>query len=96
MRRDRRGVLARRLAGPDQVLLSYHGLDGRTRRTRLTFDPPPAKLAVNAASYQLRVAPGAVQPLFVAVGCDRVRVRARSRLIAPAQNYPCRSARRDT
>jgi glycogen debranching enzyme len=56
-------------------LLSYHGLDGRTRRTRLTFDPPPAKLAVNAASYQLQVAPGAVQPLFVAVACDQTDQR---------------------
>ena len=71
LRRARRGVLTRRLAGPDQVLLSYHGLDGRTRRTRLTFDPPPAKLTVNAASYHLHVAPGAVQPMFVAVACDR-------------------------
>jgi glycogen debranching enzyme len=75
MRRDRRGVLTRRLAGPDQVLLSYHGLDGRTRRTRLTFDPPPAKLAMNAASYQLHVAPGTVQPLFVAVACDQADQR---------------------
>jgi glycogen debranching enzyme len=75
MRRDRRGVLTRRLAGPDQALLSYHGLDGRTRRTRVTFDPPPAKLAVNAASYQLQVAPGAVQPLFVAVACDQTDPR---------------------
>jgi glycogen debranching enzyme len=75
MRRDRRGVLTRRLAGPDQVLLSYHGLDGRTRRTRLTFDPPPTKLAVNAASYQLQVAPGAIQPLFVAVACDQTDPR---------------------
>jgi glycogen debranching enzyme len=75
MRRDRRGVATRKLLGADQVLLSYRGLDGRTRHTRLTFDPPPAKLAVNAASYQLQVAPGAVQPLFVAVGCDQVDER---------------------
>jgi glycogen debranching enzyme len=67
--------LTRRLSGSDQVLLSYHGLDGRTRRTRLTFDPPPAKLTVNAASYQLHVAPGAVQPLFVAVACDQADQR---------------------
>jgi glycogen debranching enzyme len=75
LRRARRGTLTRRLYGPDQVLLSYHGLDGSTRRTRLTFDPPPAKLTVNAASYQLRVAPGAMQPLFVAVACDQADLR---------------------
>jgi glycogen debranching enzyme len=75
LRRDRRGVATRKLVGPDQVLLSYQGLDDRTRRTRLTFDPPPTKLAVNAASYQLQVAPGAVQPLFVAVACDQANER---------------------
>src|ERR1700730_15136272 len=41
LRRDRRGVATRKIVGPDQVLLSYRGLDDRTRRTRLTFDPPP-------------------------------------------------------
>ena len=70
LHRDRRGILTRRVVGRDQVLLSYRGLDGTTRQTRLTFDPPPDKLAANAAAYQLRVAPGAVQPLFVAVACD--------------------------
>jgi glycogen debranching enzyme len=75
MRRDRRGVVTRKVVGADQVLLSYRGLDGVTRRSRLTFDPPPAKLAVNAASYQLRVPPGAVQPLFIAVACDQADER---------------------
>jgi glycogen debranching enzyme len=75
MRRDRRGVATRKLMGPDQVLLSYRGLDNKTRRTTLTFDPPPAKLAVNAATYQLRVAPGAVQPIFIAVACDQADER---------------------
>jgi glycogen debranching enzyme len=75
LRRDRRGAVSRRLAGPDQVLLSYRGLDAKTRRTRLTFDPPPDQLAVNAASYQLQVAPGAVQPLFLAVACDQADER---------------------
>src|ERR1700686_1364327 len=75
MCRPRRGVATRKLMGPDQVLLSYRGLDNKTRRTSLTFDPPPAKLAVNAASYQLRVAPGAVQPIFIAVACDQADER---------------------
>src|SRR5258708_39005569 len=38
MRRGRRGVVTRKLVGADQVLLRYHGLAGRTRPTRLTFD----------------------------------------------------------
>jgi glycogen debranching enzyme len=75
MRRDRRGVVTRKLIGADQVLLSYRGLDGVIRRSRLTFDPPPTKLAVNAASYQLHAPPGAVQPLFIAVACDQADER---------------------
>jgi glycogen debranching enzyme len=75
MRRGRRGVVTSKLVGADQVLLSYRGLDRVTRRSRLTFDPPPAKLAVNAASYQLHIPPGAMQPLFIAVACDRADER---------------------
>ena len=75
LRRDRRGLMTRGLIGPDQVLLSYRGLDGVNRRTRLTFDPPPTKLAVNAASYQIHIPPGTVQPLFVAAACDQADER---------------------
>jgi glycogen debranching enzyme len=67
--------VTRKLVGADQVLLSYRGLDGAVRRSRLTFDPPPTKLAVNAASYQLHIPPGAMQPLFIAVACDRADER---------------------
>ena len=75
MRRDRRGVATRKLVGADQVLLGYHGLDGKMRRTRLTFDPPPTKLTVTGAAYHLHLAPGATQPLFVAVACDQAEER---------------------
>jgi glycogen debranching enzyme len=71
LRRARRGVAMRKLIGADQALLSYHGLDGKTRRTRFTFDPPPTKLAVNAAAYDLTIAPGEMQPLFMAIACDQ-------------------------
>ncbi len=71
LRRDRRGVATRKLLGTDQVQLSYQGLDGRPRRTRITFDPVPDKLAVNSASYHLRLGPGATHPLFLAVACDQ-------------------------
>jgi len=72
--RDRRGVATRMLSGSDQALLSYQGLDGTTRRTRITFDPPPTRLTANAASYHPQIAPGEVQSIFVAVACDRAEV----------------------
>ena len=43
--------------GDDQVLLNYHGLDGKLRRTTLTFDPPPGRLTTERR--RLRTAPRA-------------------------------------
>src|SRR5215469_7040097 len=75
LHRARRGVASRKLVGADRAVLSYHGLDGKVRRTTLIFDPPPSKLAVGAATYHLRLAAGAMQPLFVAVDCDQADER---------------------
>ena len=43
-RRQRRGTQTSQQRGNDQVLLNYHGLDGKLRRTTLTFDPAPDQL----------------------------------------------------
>jgi glycogen debranching enzyme len=69
--RDRRGTATARLQGDDGVLLIYNGLDGKVRRTALDFDPPPDELAVGSAVYRLRLKPGEMRPLFVAVSCER-------------------------
>ncbi len=74
--RERRGTATVQLRGNDQVLLNYHGLDDTLRRTTLTFDPPPDKLATNGA--QLRVsasAPGKARPIFLAAGCNQAESR---------------------
>jgi glycogen debranching enzyme len=68
--RDRRGTATAKLRGHDQVLLNYHGLDGKVRRTVLTFDPPPDKLTTSAAAYNLHLDAGEMRPLFLAVSCD--------------------------
>ena len=64
----RRGTATAQLRGSDQVLLNYHGLDDKLRRTTLTFDPPPNRLATNGALYELQLAPGELRPIFLAVG----------------------------
>jgi glycogen debranching enzyme len=69
-RRQRRGTQTSQQRGNDQVLLNYHGLDGKLRRTTLTFDPPPNRLATNAAAYELHIPPGETRPIFVAAGCS--------------------------
>jgi len=70
IQRARRGTGNAKVVAPDQVLLSYHGLDGAPRRTRLTFDPAPTKLAPTVASYRIELAPHEAKPIFLAVSCN--------------------------
>jgi glycogen debranching enzyme len=70
-RRPRRGIGSSKLLGPADVALEYHGLDGKSRVTALHFDPRPTRLAVNAATYHLDLAPRQVSSLFVAVSCNK-------------------------
>lgn len=74
-RRPRRGTQTSQQRGNDQVLLNYHGLDGKLRRTTLTFDPPPDRLTTNAAVYDLHVGPKETRPIFVAAGCSETENR---------------------
>jgi glycogen debranching enzyme len=73
--REHRGTATAKLNGDDQVLLVYHGLDNKVRRTALTFDPPPHRLTTGTAVYDLELPPGTTQPLFLAVSCDAVETR---------------------
>ncbi len=73
--RERRGSATAKLRGGDQAVLSYRGLDAKLRRTMLTFDPPPHRLAMDSAVYDLRLDPGETQPIFAAVSCDVAQSR---------------------
>src|ERR1700728_473360 len=75
--RERRGTATTKLRGDDQVLFTYRGLDNKVRRTALTFDPRPDRLTTTAAVYDLRLAPGELRPLFLAVSCERTESRPR-------------------
>jgi glycogen debranching enzyme len=74
-KRERRGSATTKLRGDDQVVLSYRGLDAKLRRTTLTFDPRPHRLAMDSAIYDLRLDPGETQPIFAAVSCDVAQPR---------------------
>ena len=58
-------------SGPTDVVFEYQGLDDKARGTALHFDPRPTRLAVNAATYHLDLAPQQVTSLFVAVSCNK-------------------------
>ena len=70
-RRLRRGIGSSKLLGPADVALEYNGLDGKLRRTALQFDPRPTRLAVNAATFHLDLAPQQSSSLFVSVACNK-------------------------
>jgi len=70
-RRARRGIGSSKLLGPADVALEYNGLDGKPRSTALQFDPRPTRLAVNAATFHLDLAPQQASSLFVSVACNK-------------------------
>jgi glycogen debranching enzyme len=70
MRRARRGYATRKVNGPDEVVLSYTGLDRVVRTTALRFDPAPAMLEESQASYQVRLKPGEATALYVTIRCN--------------------------
>lgn len=71
MRRPRRGVVNRRVAGPDIVVMNYIGLDKKSRRTTMMFDPAPTEISTNSASYKLELEPGEEQAFFLTAGCEQ-------------------------
>lgn len=71
MHRDRRGAPQMRPDAPTgQIEIIYEGLDGRKRRSVLTFDPPPAKLYKNIATYMLDLRPHERCSICLTVACD--------------------------
>ena len=55
--RPERGHLLEPIVHPDTVVLAYRGLDGVTRRTRVTFDARPEFLAPNGARFECTIEP---------------------------------------
>jgi glycogen debranching enzyme len=70
-KRPHRGIGSSRLLGPGDVVLEYRGLDDKLRVTGLHFDPRPTRLAVNAATYHVDLAPQQTSSFFVAASCNR-------------------------
>ena len=71
MRRAQRGVVNRRVAGPDKVVMTYLGLDRTARHSTVMFDPAPTELNTNSASYGISLAPAEEKAVFLTVGCGQ-------------------------
>jgi glycogen debranching enzyme len=68
-RRERCGEMLAPKFTSAGVILGYLGLDHVRRTTTLRFDPEPQALGSNEAIYELDLAPGERQSLFIEVDC---------------------------
>jgi glycogen debranching enzyme len=69
-KRQRRGDRIKTEVTQDAVVLAYKGLDGCLRRTRIVFDPRPARLGDSLASFQVHLEPGEDASYRWAIACE--------------------------
>ena len=71
MERARRGERLATEVGDAEVLLGYRGLDGRTRRTRVSFEPTPTALTERQADFDLELARKQEQHVYLTAACEQ-------------------------
>ncbi len=69
-KRERRGRRLHEVTGDASLVFGYEGLDGVTRRTRITFEPPPQSLSGRQARYRLAMHPRQSVTLLIAIACE--------------------------
>jgi glycogen debranching enzyme len=74
-RRERVGELLPPRVEDSCVVLSYQGLDGVLRSTRLLFDPAPAELSGHSVNFPVGLDPKQETSISVAVSCEEDRPR---------------------
>ncbi|MFN2426744.1 MAG: glycogen debranching N-terminal domain-containing protein [Candidatus Binatia bacterium] len=79
-RRARRGRRRPNVVDADSVEMSYEGLDGRLRRTCISFDPAPTELLPGSAHFRLHLEPHVRTTIEIRTQADfgGPRVTARS------------------
>jgi glycogen debranching enzyme len=70
VRRARRGVASSLVTRDGEVALTYLGLDGKRRRTTLSFEPAPMRLSADTAAYDFELRPRESRSIYVTVNCD--------------------------
>jgi glycogen debranching enzyme len=70
MRRRQHGRRHVNVEAADRVAFHYQGLDGIARRTVLRFDPAPAHIDTNRATFEIDLAPGARSMVCISAACE--------------------------
>jgi len=68
--RPRKGRMAEPSLEPASVVLSYEGLDGVTRRTRLCWATQPETLSGSRANFRMLVPPRGEATIFLTISCE--------------------------
>ncbi len=69
MHRERRGERMPAAVTEDSVTLSYRGLDGLVRATRLSFEPAPQALTPGSVVFELELEPRGRATIFLEAAC---------------------------
>ncbi|HET8690749.1 MAG TPA: amylo-alpha-1,6-glucosidase [Steroidobacteraceae bacterium] len=85
--RERRGRCLPCELSADAVRFAYEGLDGRLRRTRIAFDPAPARLDEKQAHFELRLPPRSEQTFRFSIACESPPSGPASTTLQPAAWY---------
>ena len=78
-RRPRRGTLHAPESVENGIVLSYTGLDGERRRTRLQFTPAPDDLRPSHARFRIALAAKQATDIYLTVSCENRRHPLRRR-----------------
>jgi glycogen debranching enzyme len=68
--RVQRGITEADVTSSRSVELRYDGLDQKTRKLSISFDPDPARLCRRQAVYRLTLAPNGRTSIVIVVSCD--------------------------
>ena len=55
---------------PSELVLGYQGLDGKSRKTKLRFDPAPRRLSETQAEFLIDLPPKSEAHIYVTIGCE--------------------------
>ncbi|MFY9842426.1 MAG: amylo-alpha-1,6-glucosidase [Terriglobales bacterium] len=70
VRRERTGEILPAVVKNDCVVLSYRGLDGLLRCTRLQFNPPPDRITQNSVRFMVSLAPRDETVISMVTSCE--------------------------
>src|SRR5262249_28738642 len=70
MRRERRGRRLEDEVKADSILMTYEGLDGEQRRTRINCDPEPIKITSSELYFEADLRPGKAADFQFSIACN--------------------------